>query len=233
MVLVVYVAVYVGLSVQGRYVPAIIGTNGVKSYGWAPLGFAAQNGRWIKFPLLFFYPVYLVDAHWWHTSDDNDVMKYPEHHWDFLPGHVQEQQITGCFWVCGHPATNLHTGKTTGILKELELRADHTYRWDWNYPNGFENPSLQTGTWDLQGDQVIFLRDKPYRHYGSYDASGINITSTWFSVTGQFFTVTNQLVFFFPVVPARVYRSYWLEHDMNCYTVRRDYQPKLLKPVTP
>ncbi len=86
-VLAIYVALYLVLSVQGQYYPAVIGTNGVKAYDWAPVGFIQKNGRWSKPVTLFFFPVYVVDVRLWHTSDWKDVEKYPVHERP-RPNHV-------------------------------------------------------------------------------------------------------------------------------------------------
>jgi len=76
LLLTTYVAVYVVLSVSGRYEPAAIGLNGVKCYSWAPRGFHADL-KWRQKPLIFFAPLYCADRWVWHTDDAADSGAYP------------------------------------------------------------------------------------------------------------------------------------------------------------
>jgi hypothetical protein len=76
---ILYVCAYVALSIQGRYEPGIVGLNGVKSYAWAPRGFASSQGRWNRHALMVFAPCYLLDCRVWHTADWRTIEKYPVH----------------------------------------------------------------------------------------------------------------------------------------------------------
>ncbi|MGM0487948.1 MAG: hypothetical protein ACQESR_14445 [Planctomycetota bacterium] len=72
----VYFSVYVVLSLNGRYEPAVIGLNGVKCYAWAPRGFHA-NLTWRQEPLMFFAPLYGADTWLWHAEDEAHSGRYP------------------------------------------------------------------------------------------------------------------------------------------------------------
>lgn len=74
-----YGCAYAALTMAGRYEPGTVGLNGVKSYAWAPLGFASPEGRWNRGLMLVFSPCYFLDCHVWHTSDWRTVEKYPVH----------------------------------------------------------------------------------------------------------------------------------------------------------
>jgi hypothetical protein len=74
--LVIYLSSYLCLSLGGRYEPAGIGLNGVKSYNWAPRGFVTDY-RWNRAPEAFYLPLYAVDILFWHTIDAADSGHYP------------------------------------------------------------------------------------------------------------------------------------------------------------
>ena len=74
--LVIYVGTYLRLSVTGRYEPASIGLNGVKSYAWAPAGFVTDY-KWNSAPELIFVPLYALDISFWHTYDLAGSGRYP------------------------------------------------------------------------------------------------------------------------------------------------------------
>ena len=64
---VLYVSVYFGLTLCGRYEPAVIGPSHVKSLGWAPYGF--YDGTFWKPKMMYiFTPMYLLDKQYWHTD---------------------------------------------------------------------------------------------------------------------------------------------------------------------
>ena len=71
-----YVGSYLSRSMQGRYEPASIGLNGVKSYAWAPKGFVTDFKWNHPFMRVYFIPYYL-DSQLWHTSDDAYGNIYP------------------------------------------------------------------------------------------------------------------------------------------------------------
>jgi hypothetical protein len=71
-----YVGSYVCLSAFGRFQPAQIGTNGVKSYRWSPAGFhSGYRQRWALYRC--FLPLYLLDRDFWHRERDAGIGKYP------------------------------------------------------------------------------------------------------------------------------------------------------------
>jgi hypothetical protein len=71
-----YIGSYVWRSERGRYEPAIIGLNGVKSYGWAPKGFVTDF-RWNHTLMRAYFPLYFLDNRFWHTPDDAYRGNYP------------------------------------------------------------------------------------------------------------------------------------------------------------
>ena len=74
--LALYVGSYLALSANGRYEPAAIGLNGVKSYGWAPYGFV-KNYRWNSALIRTYLPLYAIDCNFWHTCDKACSGRYP------------------------------------------------------------------------------------------------------------------------------------------------------------
>ena len=76
LLLAAYIAVYLVLSLGGRYEPGTFGLNGVKVYSWAPCGFYAEL-TWRHEPEIFFLPLYLIDTHLWHTPDAAYSGRYP------------------------------------------------------------------------------------------------------------------------------------------------------------
>ena len=79
-----YVAVYVALSLNGRYQPAGWGACGVKWYSWAPAGFVRErDSHWSGPMMCVFLPLYYVDTHYWHRDADSDSGKYPVNWVDF------------------------------------------------------------------------------------------------------------------------------------------------------
>lgn len=81
LVLGAYVFSYVVLSSFGAYAPAIWGTNGIKRFVWAPLGFyRPSNGAWVRAPMRFFYaPLSFIDARYWHTHEPFPEESDPRH----------------------------------------------------------------------------------------------------------------------------------------------------------
>lgn len=74
-VLCVYVLIYLGLTLGGRYEAASVGPSHVKSWGWAPYGF--HDGTfWRPKMMYFFAPLYVADQWCWHT--DRAVIERPE-----------------------------------------------------------------------------------------------------------------------------------------------------------
>ena len=71
-----YVFSYIAFSVWGRYEPASIGLNGVKSYAWAPKYFV-MDFKWSTPMRLFYIPGYYMDTRFWHTEDKAYTDKYP------------------------------------------------------------------------------------------------------------------------------------------------------------
>lgn len=72
-----YFGSYLILTVQGGYRPATYGLGGVKSYDWAPKGFASEDGVYWNFPLMYFYaPLYLADRQWWHDPVQTSPSKW-------------------------------------------------------------------------------------------------------------------------------------------------------------
>lgn len=73
---VLYVGSYLGLSAAGRYEPASIGLNGVKSYGWAPHGFVT-NYQWNRTLEIVYLPLFCLDISIWHTAERAQSGRYP------------------------------------------------------------------------------------------------------------------------------------------------------------
>ena len=71
-----YIGSYVSRSIRGRYEPAVIGLNGVKSYAWAPEGFVADF-QWNTETWRFYYPLYEFDQRYWHKSQHWPNDDYP------------------------------------------------------------------------------------------------------------------------------------------------------------
>jgi len=63
---------YFVLSLNGRYEPAVWGANGVKVYGWAPIGFVDRNLKWNRSLMVTFCPLYYLDKRFWHKDDEED-----------------------------------------------------------------------------------------------------------------------------------------------------------------
>ena len=82
--LLVYVLTYAMLSVNGRYVPGAVGTNGVKFYVWEPVGFGDPDGAARAAPHLLFLPLFMADVRWWHTYDKAYDGSYPNPHYESL-----------------------------------------------------------------------------------------------------------------------------------------------------
>jgi hypothetical protein len=72
----VYAGAYFIRSRDGRFEPWDWGTNGVKTYCWAPAGFVTNLKR-DHSQTLFYYPLWLIDIRFWHTSDKAYDSKYP------------------------------------------------------------------------------------------------------------------------------------------------------------
>ena len=71
-----YVDSYLSRSVQGRYEPAAIGSNGIKWYNWAPSGFVTDF-KWNHTLMRVYYPLFFLDIRFLHTSDDAYGGRYP------------------------------------------------------------------------------------------------------------------------------------------------------------
>lgn len=76
LLLVVYISVYVVLSLGGRYEPSGLGLGGVKFHEWAPRGFHSDLA-WQKGPMLVFLPLHVLDKWIWHDQDAIDSGRYP------------------------------------------------------------------------------------------------------------------------------------------------------------
>lgn len=74
--LLVYAGSYLSRSLQGRYEPAAWGTGGVKWYDWAPDGFVTDY-KWNDGIQHFYFPLYILDNWFWHTTDEADSGRYP------------------------------------------------------------------------------------------------------------------------------------------------------------
>ena len=67
MLLVIYAGVYVVLSANGRYEPAVLRLNHVKWYSWAPAGFV-HDYDWNSGMLRVFLPLWYLDVRLWHLD---------------------------------------------------------------------------------------------------------------------------------------------------------------------
>lgn len=74
--LVIYTATYLWLSLRGRYEPEVFGSNGVKSYLWAPEGFVTDSVRNKQLSYLFL-PLFIMDIRLWHTFERAHTSDYP------------------------------------------------------------------------------------------------------------------------------------------------------------
>ncbi len=70
-----YTGSYAWLSSEGRYEPAVFGTGGVKWYRWAPKGFM-EGFTETRFSKIYL-PLWALDHHYWHTSDEAHDGHYP------------------------------------------------------------------------------------------------------------------------------------------------------------
>ena len=64
-----YVASYLSLTLQGVYGWGAIGTSGVKWWEWYPKGFGFENETRAAFLRAFYLPIYSFDREYWHTKD--------------------------------------------------------------------------------------------------------------------------------------------------------------------
>jgi len=81
----VYILLYSGLSIFGRYQPFTVGTFGVERYEWAPFGFydpddpwegssyavhhpAEKPGGWRTYMMLAFFPLWGLDNNFIHKG---------------------------------------------------------------------------------------------------------------------------------------------------------------------
>lgn len=71
-----YCAIYLVLTLQGRYEPAAWGLHGPKWYQWAPWGFVREM-RWRETLVLVFLPLWEADRFLWHTSELAYSGRYP------------------------------------------------------------------------------------------------------------------------------------------------------------
>ena len=63
--LAIYAGVYLAMSANGRYEPAVIGLDHVKWYSWAPAGFV-HDYRWNPAMESVFLPLWSLDIWLWH-----------------------------------------------------------------------------------------------------------------------------------------------------------------------
>jgi hypothetical protein len=75
LIITIYLGSYLLLSLQGRFEPAAIGLNGVKSYAWAPKGFVNEF-KWNNSFVIFYSPLYAIDQWYWHTDEAFHRNKY-------------------------------------------------------------------------------------------------------------------------------------------------------------
>jgi hypothetical protein len=68
MVVGIYVASYLGLSLRGSYMPFTYGTNGIKDWAWTPRFFADDAGKYRLVPRYAFMPLYWLDSRYWHND---------------------------------------------------------------------------------------------------------------------------------------------------------------------
>ena len=66
--LAVYIMTYIGMSSAGGYMPLTTGTNGIKSWIWAPAGIADDTGRFRRGIFPIFFPLFWVDCRFWHND---------------------------------------------------------------------------------------------------------------------------------------------------------------------
>jgi hypothetical protein len=66
--LAVYVGSYTCLTLNGAYIPYIAGSNGIKSWIWAPRGFAQKGGHFPTTLGWLFFPLWWCDFNYWHNT---------------------------------------------------------------------------------------------------------------------------------------------------------------------
>ena len=88
----VYVLVYSGFSVFGRYQPIMVGTFGVEGFAWAPIGFydpvhawegssyavhhpTEKTGGWHDSMLITFFPLWVLDNKFIHKGPSDAEME--------------------------------------------------------------------------------------------------------------------------------------------------------------
>lgn len=67
LLLAVYIGAYAVRSKEGHYEVVSIDLGGTQYYRWAPAGFVT-NRSWNTSAFVFYYPLYLADIRFWHTS---------------------------------------------------------------------------------------------------------------------------------------------------------------------
>jgi hypothetical protein len=77
--LLLYVGIYLALSLQGRYEPACIGPAGVKWYAWEPRGYPTllNQPKWRWVLRHAFSPLWVLDVRFWHTTAKAWYGEYP------------------------------------------------------------------------------------------------------------------------------------------------------------
>jgi hypothetical protein len=78
LLIILYVIVYIGFSMRGKYVPVAFDLRGIILYEWAPRSFyqegphlAGSNneyGKWNFSTRKIFYPLWYVDIHYFHKD---------------------------------------------------------------------------------------------------------------------------------------------------------------------
>ena len=65
---IIYVVMYLALSLAGTYRPATWGLNGIKDFAWSPKYFADRTGRLRRGWAYAFLPLYWLDLRYWHND---------------------------------------------------------------------------------------------------------------------------------------------------------------------
>lgn len=80
----VYAASYLILSLNGSYEAESVSLKGVQWWSWAPKGFASEKG-WNHAMAAIYFPLCVLDVKLWHKSVDFPDGRYPvnrEMRWD-------------------------------------------------------------------------------------------------------------------------------------------------------
>jgi hypothetical protein len=94
-VLSLYVAAYLGMTMAGGYIPFTSGSNGIKDWIWAPNCMTDDTGRFRPGVSHVFLPLFWLDVKFWHndwtgSSAPRKALKPPAWRLGLLKGSTRE-----------------------------------------------------------------------------------------------------------------------------------------------